>query len=307
MVAVRDLKCRNDIAEMAELGKFEQEFIVYGCAYLRDGKMEYQVSGDGMDLFRFLKTSSLEKVYAGPVMDYLYRIAVPSGMTEEYQWKAKLMLAERMRTMLPKELLTEFQTLAAVPNTDAALPLFRELQKKMVGHFDRDLFQLLNGLFLRAFQQKKLSDEHYTEMVEWLQYLYAQMEDDVVIKKNVARTFYGFAYRETNGQIKYYANAVELEAYKQQQRVHLQGKTVSPMLQKTYYFEELPILANVRKGFLSQMEQWMDEEYWSYLDAIDNLPSAVDKEAYEALQKKAEEGPEGIQQYLKYYRHLLFA
>ena len=37
MVAIRDLKCSMDIAEMAALGKFEQEFMVYGCCYQEKG------------------------------------------------------------------------------------------------------------------------------------------------------------------------------------------------------------------------------------------------------------------------------
>lgn len=307
MVAVRDMKCRADIAEMAALGKFEQEFIVYGCEYIKDDGLHFRVSGQGMDLFHYQNESSLEDVYAGPVTEYVYRTLVPSGMTEEYQWKAKLVLAQRLKGYYPEEILQKLHNIVKVDNTDAALPLFRELQHKLIGHFDRNLFQLVDGLLLRAFSQKKLKAQSYQELCGWLEYLLSQMEDDVVIRKNIGRTFYGFAYCEGDGPVKYYANAVELEAYKQKQKLHLQGKTTSPMLQKTYYFTELPIMGNVRREYLKQLEVWMDDEYWQYLRSIDRLEAVPSREAFEEVAAEAAQyNSKELDQYLQYYRCLLF-
>ena len=41
MMKFRDLQVAEDVGKKAELGWFDVEFTMYGCAYLNDGKMYY--------------------------------------------------------------------------------------------------------------------------------------------------------------------------------------------------------------------------------------------------------------------------
>lgn len=304
MVAIRDLKCSMDIAEMAALGKFEQEFMVYGCCYQEKGKLFYQISGQSMDIYRFQETCMKQNCYTTPVMAWLNRVAVPSGMQEEYFFQTKVELAKKLQQAYRNEIFLQFTHLAETENSDVAAELFRDLQSKMMGCFDRDVMQLVSGLILYAHQQKKLTVETYNDLQRWLMYLYEQMEDDVVIIKAFRRTYFGFGYQE-NGKKRYYANASESEARKWREMLIIKGRFCTPMVQKTYYYHNQPDLGKVRKEFLQQIAQWMDEEYWHYLITIAQLPTVIDVDRYQQLLAQAEERDWTVmQQHLQYYQCL---
>ena len=70
MVAIRDLKCSQDIAEMAALGKFEEEFIVYGCCYVENGQVYYRVSTQEDELYLFIEQCMERGVYPNSLVAF---------------------------------------------------------------------------------------------------------------------------------------------------------------------------------------------------------------------------------------------
>ena len=40
----RDMCCIAAVGNMASMGRFEEEFIMYGCAYLENGNVTYRIS-----------------------------------------------------------------------------------------------------------------------------------------------------------------------------------------------------------------------------------------------------------------------
>ena len=61
MVAARDLKCGNDVAKMAALGRYAEEFIVYAVSYQQDGKVWHRVSSNQDEIWRLYKSGSTER------------------------------------------------------------------------------------------------------------------------------------------------------------------------------------------------------------------------------------------------------
>ncbi len=275
MVAIRDLKCSQDIAEMAALGKFEEEFIVYGCCYVENGQVYYRVSTQEDELYLFIEQCMERGVYPSPVQRLLNRTLVPSGMQEEYLYQTKIMLAKQMQKNYPSALLKQFAVLAEQDDNDAAAAILYCIKKEFIGCFEREKLQLVQGIILFAYQQKKLTRQTYQAFQQWMAYLYSQMEDDVVIKKNFQRTFYGLAYRNEQGKIKYCVNARKSEVYRQRETLLYKGIWTTPLVQKTYYFNQQPNLSQVRADFLQQMEQWMGNTYWQLLEQINQLPSGT--------------------------------
>lgn len=304
MVAIRDLKCSMDVAEMAALGKFEHEFIVYGCCYQIDEKYYYKVSTQNTDIYHFQEVCFEQNIYTTPVMEWLNRIAVPSGMQEEYLGQTKIKLAKKLQQTYRNDIFEQFTRLAKAANSNVAADLLYALQKRMIGHFDRDVMQLIQGIIAYAYQQKKLTVETYNDLCHWLAYLYKQMEDDVIITKAFRRTFFGFAYRDKE-KTRYYANASKGEAQKRREECIIKGCLCTPMVQKKYYFDNQPDLGPVRKQFLQQIEQWMDEEYWQYIMTIDQLPTVIATNDYQQLITLAEEKDLPLmKQHLQYYKRL---
>ena len=57
----RDIQAADYVRRRAELGWFDVEFTMYGCAYLdiHDNKMRYKVSSREEDIYDFIEKSSL--------------------------------------------------------------------------------------------------------------------------------------------------------------------------------------------------------------------------------------------------------
>ena len=53
MGGMRDQLCSSDIAKMAELGRFDDEFMVYGCAWLEKETIYYYLTEQSTAACRF--------------------------------------------------------------------------------------------------------------------------------------------------------------------------------------------------------------------------------------------------------------
>ena len=49
----RDERCAADVAYMASMGSFGEDFLMYGCAYLEHGKVTYRISPEASQLYLF--------------------------------------------------------------------------------------------------------------------------------------------------------------------------------------------------------------------------------------------------------------
>ena len=287
---------------MAALGKFEEEFIVYGCCYMEHGKKMYRVSTQILDIYRFRERCLERGIQPSPVVSFLNRVLVPSGMQDSYLFQTRIQLAKNMQGMYSQEFLQKLTELAACENHDGAADIFYELQQKMIGCFDRDVVQLVEGLLICAYQQKKLTWTTYQEFRQWVNYLYSQMEDDVVIKKNFQRTFFGLAYHNAQQKPCYYVNAQKSDVYKKREALMMQGILTTPIVQKTYYYAQQPDLRTVKELFKQQMAQWMDEEYWCYFERINQTSAAIPMEIYRKLRQDVEKtGTDAEKAYLQMY------
>lgn len=303
MVAFRDLKVSQDIAQWAELGKFEQEFIVYGCCYLQNGERYYHISGQIVEVSRFAQMRLLEGIYTSPIVEWLNRVLVPSGLQEEYANISKVQLARRMQELYPKSFLEKFELLAGTPQNNSALPILTRLQHELIACFDHKILELAEGIAMIALQQKKLTLEQYEKFKAWVDDRYLQMADDVVVKKELKRTFFGFAYKTHRGEYKYYCNAFENEAYKRRNELMCQGQFCTPIISENCYYDQMPNMAEERKNFLVRLKHWMDEEYWSIIEAICDLPAVISVKMFSDWSKGVE-GQGALEHFVRYYKTL---
>lgn len=67
-----------------------------------------------------------------------------------------------------------------------------------------------------------------------------------------------------------------------------QEQFCTPIISQTFYYDQMPNVAEERKKFLCQLEEWMDKEYWAIVDKICALPVVVDEAAFGTLREKAD-------------------
>ncbi|MDO4280520.1 MAG: hypothetical protein Q4C56_02710 [Peptococcaceae bacterium] len=298
MVAFRDLKVSMDIAKMAELGKFEQEYIVYGCCYMAQDKRHYYISNHYEDVSHFIEEALATGRYPSPPVEYLDRVLVPSGMDSEYANIAKWRLAKRMRASFDPALIVPFQEICATAPNNTAAAILAKLQKDLAPCFDSKILTLAQGLATLAYEQKKIDAAHYRAFGETVADHFRQMADDTVVKKEVRRTLYGFGCELVPGRVKYYCNAYASEIYKRRDSLLKQHKFCTPVISETYYFDQMPDMSAQRKRFMAALPTLMDAEYWQLARAICQCPSPIDGRAVQALYDQA---PDATREWLDYY------
>ncbi len=284
MGAIRDLRVAMDIDEMQNLGWFQHEYLVYGCCYWKDGVRHYRVSNQYAELGHFRKKALIDEVYPMLSEECSNRVFVPSGMEQEYMVDTKIDFAKQLQKHYPKEFLEEFEVLAHTTPNNVAVSILRTFKKQLIGCFDKNILDLVNGLVLFAYEQKKIEREFYLEFAEWMNHRLQQMEDDVVIKKNIKHTFYGFGFLDVEKKKQFYCNVNEDSVYKKRENfLEKKGTLCTSIISQEYYYNQTPNMYQEREKFINQLKCWMNDAYWETIQKIHQMPSPISSKKFDSL------------------------
>lgn len=280
MTSIRDMNCGNDVAMMDKLGRFEREFAVYGAGFIQAGQVRYLISSRQEKLCQFIDQSAAKAIYPTPMAWQLISTAVPSGTQADIILEAKLDLAARIQAMYSRPFFEAVAQLGQVPANDSARPLLEAEREKLIGVFDREALGLFDGLVRQALADKVLTEASFTHFQGFIEKIYRQMADDVVIKRTFSRTFSGFLYRTPQGELAYFADAQKTTVWSRRSVLQLAGCLVTPIFSKTYWFDYDQSVKSIRQQFDSELRQRLDRAYWAQMVAISQLPAAVTAETF---------------------------
>ena len=289
MVAIRDLKCSQDVEKMTELRRFEEEFNVYGISYKKENQIWHQVSSDPIELFEFIEHAVCKNIYPTVINQWINRVLVPAGEEEYFLLETKQSLAKKQKRIYTSVFFDHFYKFANTKNSNAAYPCLKQLQEDLIGRFDREKLNLFDKLLLYSLEAKKITSSTYHEFKNWVESQYQQMEDDIIIKKDLKRTYSGIKYYDENNTIKYYLNAKPEIVYFKREQLILENKIVTPIWTKNYWFQHIPNGADVRKQFLSEMNSHYSEKIMSLFSYIHTLPSAIPNKEYQDWMSELEQ------------------
>lgn len=301
MAAFRDVQCSQDVAKMAELRRFDGEHILYGCAYLEEGKVKYRVSSRDKEIYEYVEKSAANGIYPTPVMSLLQRCPTPSGREEDIKQKVKLQLAKDMKKRYDKSFFLALEPFTKVSASNDAFDLLLEIRDQLEGLFDEGKLQIFEGLVQMAFEAKVLSENSYEQMRAWLKKIRVQMEDDVVIKNAFERTLYGIGY-EKNGELAYSFDAQKTTISAQKATLEQNKVLCSPIFAKTYWFAGFDEFKELKAHYLTELKEIMDPAYFELLKTIKAFPSVIDQKAFEEKleEVKASCQPEAVVAFATY-------
>ena len=127
----------------------------------------------------------------------------------------------------------------------------------------------------------------YEQYRSWLQGQLHQIADDAAVKDIFEKTLYGVVYYNQAGRRIRYFNADRATLYRRMEAAEAQYDLVSPLFQKTYWYNYQYRLYDVRQDFARYLDDLLDETYFAYLQALLALPSAVVLADYRDLCLKA--------------------
>lgn len=302
MASVRDLTCIHSVSHMAEYGKYEEEFLVYGCSCLENNEIVYRVSPQYHEIAQFVRQAMQQRLRPSPVHTIMKRSIVQTGQHMQLLYETELSLAQMLQSAYPHLFFDTLQQCVQVEPSDVAKPVLDELRMQMNGIFSADALQLFEGLADLAYRAMLLSDVAWQEIQCWIQKIKRQMAYDIVAKKPFVRTFYGICYIDRQGRYQYKVNADELIVLDEQRKLKRQNIPVTPIFQKTYWYDYGVEPKIIREHFKKEITSYYDDLYWSYWRKIKMMLPVISVEKYqsalESLQKQStKESYEAFQEY----------
>lgn len=299
----RDEDGMADWVRLFELGCFGQEFRIYGIAYEENGKPTYRASGNGMNLFEFNRYATLQGIYPTPVTSSLKRQTCPSGCEDMLKRLLKRETAIRLKETYSESYFEAMHQLGAVEANNEAEPLLRQMQDYLDGRYEESELKLFEGLLLNCVDRKRLTPAKYAEFRDWLDDVYRQLENDIIVKARYEKHMSGFAWIE-KGKVRYFTDAFLQATYEEHQARELEGKLVTPIYEKKYWMMDMGSFRDVRQEFDRHIRECFDEDYFSLYRQILNLKSPVPQSLYEAQKTQVEqtESPAALENIMRYGR-----
>ena len=303
MLHMHDLRVAEDIGNMAELGWFDVEFTMYGCAYLLEGKMFYRVSSEAEDIYDFIEKGAQLGIYPSNVLSLTEKYPVPAGMKELIAQEVKRDLGKKLREVYPQAFFEELYTLAEAAGTNSAAGLLWAEVDQLEGVFEEEKLKALAELIAYAYSCRKLAAADYRELLEWIAAQRKDMEDDFISKDIFEKTLYGVAYRGDTG-LEYLINAQKGCVYEKMYALEQAGRLTTPLFSKTYWYNYVYRLGDVNRDFKKKIKQELNEDYMRKIQQIRAGQSAVSAKACTAAIQKIGQrfGAEPYKTVLRYGR-----
>lgn len=290
---IRDIQCGMDVARMAELGRYDKEFLAYGFSWWENDERAYYISGEGTKIYQVLWEKLIDQKCVTPVEQLMRRCTVPSGMAQTYSQENKVALAKYLQKNYTLCLFEALQSLSETEADDRALIYLQYLQEHLEGSFDRDKLNYFRALLDQTRIAKKISEHQYELMKQWLKKTYKQMENDIVVEEQYERTLGGFYYQTKMQTWSLYINADPILVYETWEK-HLKVQdVVLPIFWKRYWFAAVQEGSLLRKRFKTDYDMLLGDGFAQIFHQIKKLPSVISKKNYQLnLEKITEEGTE---------------
>lgn len=272
LMQLHDERVAEDVREMAELGYFDTEFTMYGCAYLERGKRYYKVSPEAADIYQFIEHANLRNVFPSNVCQYTKSCAVPAGMKEVIAQDVKVELAKQLSDLFPRNFLVMLQQLAEQVTTDGANEFLLEKRDALEGLFDIEQLRRFEDLFNYMYSCRRITPGEFYRFHSWLKEERKSMMENFETKDIFEKTMYGAMYFD-GGKKRYIENARLEYVYEKVYTLEQQGGIVTPVFAKTFWYNYRYRLADVIQDFKKMLRSTFNDEYLNKLEKIRRIDS----------------------------------
>lgn len=285
----RDMCCIAAVGDMAAMGRFDEEFHMYGCACLEQNQITYRITPSAEQIYHFVMESTFAGRFPTRIHTYSESLPVPAGMKTRIERRVKLTLAKEIQKRYPVEYYHLVQRLGAVPSDNHGLPIVETLRTQIDGHFDELECQLFQGTMQIVYEAKHLNRESMEFLQRWLEKTRKQMEDTPFIQRNMSRIFHGFCYKKGNKPIKTVVNAQAVTVWEQHEKLQREGCLTGPILHEEQWFDDAADISQGRVNFRETVQKLQNADYFEGLQAVKALPSVVDAAAFHLALKELKE------------------
>lgn len=301
MLDLRDAQVAADVQRKAELGWFDVELTMYGCAYWENGKRYYRLSAEAEKIYDFLAYGAQKHLLPTQLTTLSARYPMPAGMQEAVALEVKKALARQMQAQYPIEFLQGLSKLHDAVSEDTGYPYLLRKKAEVEGAFQQEALQRFDALVDDIYACNKLTTEHYTVLKKWYAEELHNFEDEPRYKDLYAKTFYGMAYLD-HGTVKYIINARKDSIYKKKYDLLQKAIYTTPLYAQTYYYNHSVKLSQIRQRFETEIQAYLTSTYLEEIQRVVTANEKIDKQTFRSYLAEAEKrygtpAKETLQQY----------
>lgn len=256
---MRDYQLALEVSEKAEMGWFDVEFTVYGCAFLKNGNRYYRLSSEAEKIYDFIENSLHTVDVTSTIHKISRRYPVPVGMREFVAVDVKKELAREMASIYSVGFFKTLNDLANEATEDSARSYLEKQWETVEYSFDEAKINQFRQMVEYAYLHRKIT---HTSRMRFLADIHEEeksMENIGHVKSRFKKIFYGTAY-QIGDSIKFFINARKGNVYKKQMDLELRGVYASQIFSHTYYFNHNVQTTEVRKMFEQALRENITEE-----------------------------------------------
>lgn len=285
-----NLQVAENVNKMAELGYFDVDFTMYGCAYQlpNNEKRYYRVSSQAIDIYDFMENAMQQSIYAGNIMTLSKRCHVPSGSKGLMEMLIKQKLAIELHDFYPREFFNQLYILSQYYRNDVASSLLWEEAELLEGVFDEEKLNKFEVLVHYIYSCGKIESTTYRQLLDWIKEERKNMNDNPICKDLFEKTLYGIAY-EKDGCIFYIENAQREYIYKKVYELEQDGRFVTPVFSKTFWYNYTYRLSDVTRDFKRLLRKELDEQYCKRIKMMRNNMNIFKNDEFQNALKQVEQ------------------
>lgn len=267
MMKLHDAQVADDVRRMAELGYFDTEFTMYGCAYVESGRRYYKISPNAEDIYSFIEKSNLQSIFPSNVYEYTKKCPVPAGMKEVIAQDVKMELAKKIRDSFPEEFFVMLANLAGDVTDDSAAEYMWSMVDELEGVFDIERLRRFEEQMEYIYTCRKITWETFKNLRVWLKDERKSMLENFETKDIFEKTIYGMMYLDGD-RMRYVENARMEYVYERLYDVESKGGMATPIFKRTYWYNYSYRLADVMQDYKKTLRGYYDR---TYLDELEKL------------------------------------
>lgn len=267
MMKLHDAQVADDVRKMAELGYFDTEFTMYGCAYVENDRRYYKISPNAEDIYSFIEKSNLQSIFPSNVYEYTKKCPVPAGMKEVIAQDVKMELAKKIRDSFPEEFFVTLANLAGDVTDDSAAEYMWSMVDELEGVFDIERLRRFEEQMEYIYTCRKITWETFKNLRVWLKDERKSMLENFETKDIFEKTVYGMMYLDGD-RMRYVENARMEYVYERLYDVESKGGVATPIFKRTYWYNYSYRLADVMQDYKKALRGYYDR---TYLDELEKL------------------------------------
>lgn len=267
MMKLHDAQVADDVRRMAELGYFDTEFTMYGCAYMENDRRYYKISPNAEDIYSFIEKSNLQSIFPSNVYEYTKKCPVPAGMKEVIAQDVKMELAKKIRDSFPEEFFVMLANLAGDVTDDSAAEYMWSMVDELEGVFDIERLRRFEEQMEYIYTCRKITWETFKNLRVWLKDERKSMLENFETKDIFEKTIYGMMYLDGD-RMRYVENARMEYVYERLYDVESKGGMATPIFKRTYWYNYSYRLADVMQDYKKTLRGYYDR---TYLDELEKL------------------------------------